>query len=843
MSAPVVCFDVPVAAFPCMLGSAYDNAMRLPPEARVAHKAEAPGTFICRGTLKCGRSQNVQRANVWVLEGEYRGDVYASVRSLHPDKSRSSSTLCVSLTPGPTGAHAFKFIVPFLPPLDVVTLLRFLGFSGREAIEAVLFAGEESIADVRLRAEMRRRFAANFSDASLSTPLADLYTAVGALTKKPEATPEKRRRQVHLQITTELLPHIGFDDTPLTRLKKAAFLGLLVRDMLHVHLSEAKAAQCKNTRDFEGNKSVELSAVILARMMRQLVTNFRDALRNKLYERCAKDKAVDVPFVITSMDSLSRDIKKAFANGEVTVQKNASSSGLGVILMVQQGNALTLQTDVERVSTALPREGKYVGGRALHCSSKQSYGPAQTPEGPAVGLLQNPAVCARVRVGVHARHVVALVLQLGAYAASSSASVFRSASSSTSSASQSQSQSQLQSDPLVRPFRALEDLTAWTGAVLVFVNGDPIGVTNDPVRFAEVARQARRDGVLPRDCSVVRDLAWGGSVLISCDIGTIVRALLHVPSLHRLPDAAAAAARNGTQLWDEMERAGIVDWVDAWEMNECRVADLATELAVVERAIAQQKHGVHPLDEYETVPYTHVTPHPQSFFATAEGTVAFASNNPAPRVCFQSAMAAQVISTPSESVHDDLDFNTAHTLDYPQRPIASTDLARAKGVDKWPMGQNAMTVIAISGGLNIDDAIIINRDSEVRCAMVAVRAHPHEPQQCMHIANCRSAASCASPTTSSSAPSRKTLAPRRLKRLKTPPIGARLLLLLLLLLLLQHRHPHPHPHRDRRRLRTRAGWTAWKACRAARATTRSGSTACPKSARASSTATSSLARR
>src|SRR3989338_5831271 len=104
---------------------------------------------------------------------------------------------------------------------------------------------------------------------------------------------------------------------------------------MQMHLDKEKAASCKNTRDFEGNKCVEMSAVILSRMLRQLVQQFMKLLRNKIFDRCKKGKHLDVLSLVAHMETLTRSIMKAFSDGEVTVQKDASNSGLGVILMVE----------------------------------------------------------------------------------------------------------------------------------------------------------------------------------------------------------------------------------------------------------------------------------------------------------------------------------------------------------------------------------------------------------------------------------------------------------------------------------------------------------------------------
>ena len=464
-----------------------------------------------------------------------------------------------------------------------------------------------------------------------------------------------------------------------------------------------------------------MSAVILARMLRQLVGNYIKTLRNKIYDRCNKGKHVDIAALVSHDDTLTRDVAKAFSDGEVTVQKDASNAGLGVILMVQQGNKLATETDIERVSTALPRDGKYVMGRSLDCSSKELYGPAQTPEGAAVGLLQNPAACARVRLSTAVGPVLSQLLALGNFAARVLALEVAQPSANRSETKQEIAEAKeaakeaaelaawCRSPAFIRPLECVNDLQSQTAppatAFIVSLNGEPVGVTDNEELFARVARAAKREGVLPRDASIVRDTAWRG-VTVFVDAGVMVRATLHLPSIHRFSEAAAAAKRNSTLLWHEMERAGMVEWIDAWEGVEYRIADLPDEVsAYLARA-----------DPFER-PYSHIAPHPQAFFSTGESTIPFANHNQGPRVVYQSAMACQTGSILSENMWARMDFLSANAIWYPQRPLASTDLARAKGLDDCPMGQNLMIAFAISGGNSQEDALIVNKDSQQRGLM------------------------------------------------------------------------------------------------------------------------------
>lgn len=101
-----------------------------------------------------------------------------------------------------------------------------------------------------------------------------------------------------------------------------------------------------------------MSATILSTLFRQLFSAFVKTLRNKMYDRFKRNKHLDIAALVAHSDALSRDLLKAFSEGEVTV-KQASNAGSGVIQMTHQINPLGVSTHIQRVSTALPRDGKY----------------------------------------------------------------------------------------------------------------------------------------------------------------------------------------------------------------------------------------------------------------------------------------------------------------------------------------------------------------------------------------------------------------------------------------------------------------------------------------------------
>lgn len=138
---------------------------------------------------------------------------------------------------------------------------------------------------------------------------------------------------------------------------------------------------------------------------------------------------------------------------------------------------------------------------------------------------------------------------------------------------------------------------------LVFLNSDPIGRCADPEDLLEEIRERRRLGALPWTLTCV--LTTYG-VLVTTDTGVILFPLLNLRALDGLDDAVREAERGGRNLWTTLQDHGIVEYTDAWESQDFTVAfKWAPDMSA----------------------YTHLAPHPTSFFSTAAGTIPFANHN------------------------------------------------------------------------------------------------------------------------------------------------------------------------------------------------------------------------
>lgn len=660
--------EVPLMQIPVMLRSKYCH---LSDTRSLEALKECPndpgGYYISNGIEKCLQAQKVQRANIGIIKDGTSGQqVHMEFRSLNADKKfRHSSTLYVHYSGTPL---IVTVDVPYLNSgQNIVLAFRALGLEGH-AIDAFLWAPQDP---------RRRYFESTLQCELLHAPLLQIYEALGRgmYNEADLGTPEKIRKQVFQQICGELLPHCGFDDTTTTKFKKLVVLRTIVHQLMDVHCGTYKA----HDRDFEGYKTVQLSATLLSTMFRQLFSGFVKGLRNKMYDRLKHGKHLDVAAYVAHNEILTRDFFKAFTEGEVTV-KQASNAGSAVLQPVHRINNMGLLTDLQKVRTPLPADGKYINMRGVDATQLHAYCPAETPEGHNAGLLLILSLFAKVRLGTETSLVTSALLHAIPDFAAAACGIH---------------------DSLLRPLDISSDLKE----TMVYVNGEPLATTRMPETLLDVLRKSRRAKVLPIDSSVL--LAQYG-IYIFTDMGIVQFPLICLDTLkaqgHKLQFTGTDGPDCGA-LFQHMMALGIVEYVEAWESLDYRVAFLPEDLT--NEALMKGLDG--PL-----MPFTHMAMHPMGFLGTSAASVPWGNHNQAPRLSYQAGMLKQAISTPAMNMHARFDQGLSFSHWYPQRPIADTIVSESRKLHDWPMGENLIIAIGSFEGLTQEDAIVLNQASADR---------------------------------------------------------------------------------------------------------------------------------
>lgn len=222
-----------------------------------------------------------------------------------------------------------------------------------------------------------------------------------------------------------------------------------------------------------------------------------------------------------------------------------------------------------------------------------------------------------------------------------------------------------------------EDIKNFTA---IFLNGGVIGFAEDPDETVRELRNKRSQGLIDRDVSVSYDVV-DNDIRIFCDEGRFSRPLLTLDN-NRLNIQGEVKYK-----WNTLVRKGIVQYVDAAEIENCVIAMTHSDL--------NTQHN----DFCEI--------HPCTMLGIMAAMIPFSDHSQSPRNCYQSSMGKQALGVPALSYNLRTD-TLLHVLHYPQRPLVCTKAAEIFGVNDMPSGINAIVAIAAYSGYNQEDSVMLN---------------------------------------------------------------------------------------------------------------------------------------
>ncbi len=226
-----------------------------------------------------------------------------------------------------------------------------------------------------------------------------------------------------------------------------------------------------------------------------------------------------------------------------------------------------------------------------------------------------------------------------------------------------------------------------SGAV-VLVNGSIIGEVSDPRQFVSTVREMRRRNIINPDVSVVyREI--DNEVVICCDECRLVRPFFRADDKEFLKQVFEGTLANPS--WSGLVDSGRIVYLDT---NEIEDSEIAMEYS---DALANPEF-----------PYCEIAP--IAMLGICAAAIPFADHNQSARNCFQASMMKQAIGVPVLDTANRTD-TVIHSMNYTQRPLVSTVVSRACGMDDMPSGVNAVVAIACYTGFNQEDSVIINQSA------------------------------------------------------------------------------------------------------------------------------------
>lgn len=121
--------------------------------------------------------------------------------------------------------------------------------------------------------------------------------------------------------------------------------------------------------------------------------------------------------------------------------------------------------------------------------------------------------------------------------------------------------------------------------------------------------------------------------------------------------------------------------------------------------------AIEPNDilENPNTAYNMMELHPCGMFGIVAGIIPFSDRTQSARNCFYTSMVKQAIGfIPGHNLKTE---TISHTLNYPQKPLVTTDIAEFNDINEYPNGINAIVAIACYTGFNQEDSVILNKAS------------------------------------------------------------------------------------------------------------------------------------
>lgn len=727
---------------------------------------EYGGNFIINGSEKVLVPQEKLRINrTFVFKSnKVKYTMMAEVRSCHEDKIRSTSTLTVHMT-NTKGIKRFWVYIPYInkptpKPIPLFAVLRMLGFRTREeAARCIVSAGrlsgrkplpkntEFTTPDMRrllywIRTVLDNEVWCNSSktqtDGKVSAADDDnsghfagkylpdfthmTYTEivewVGCVGTQ-KVTKEDRFKYVHHLMSNEFLPHIGVRNTPDVMVRKRRYFAYVVY-RLSVCGIEPPMRE-KDDKDHYGNKQIETSGILMSLCFRQNWRTFLRKLLNSIRKEVRMGKTIRLGALV-SPKIITDNFKFALATGKWGTKKGGSTQ-TGISQPMKRMCNMTWLAHMRKLNVPLNRDGKNPKPRMLRYSHWGIACPATTPEGQPCGLIKALSLGVRVTTGVRSDVMANVIFSSldpsefwffpGSMYDFDNGNVVGDRKiigdfSEDSTNIWELTPCELLDDTLLKTMETLDDdifdhvssndATSGTSqnneCATLMINGIPMAIVKHPAQVAEMIRNMRRFFQVPPETSVVYDKQLG-ELYVSCDAGGTRRPVYIIRKGETFTDMVARVRKvlethgpNSVEAWRQLLIQGCVEYVDKHEEENSML-------------VWTNPQKPPPSDE----DWTHCEIHPLIIYSESASIIPFFNSDPAPRTTYQTAMGQAAVGVPNKEQYN---RTSSHTLFYPSRPLVSSFMEEAMGLDQLPAGQNIVIAI-LSNGYNQEDSLVFNQ--------------------------------------------------------------------------------------------------------------------------------------
>ena len=251
--------------------------------------------------------------------------------------------------------------------------------------------------------------------------------------------------------------------------------------------------------------------------------------------------------------------------------------------------------------------------------------------------------------------------------------------------------------------------------VKIIVNGNWIGITNEPCELYKYLKHMKYTGVFNIYTSITFHYRKK-EIIICTEGGRLTRPVLKVNNnIVTLTKPVIEGINNKKLLWDDLTtnhriEESVIEYIDPEEQNHSMIA-MKPSILINNK-------------EYN---YTHCEIHPSTIFGILASCVPYPEHNQAPRNTYQCAMGKQAMGMYVTNYDKRMD-KTSYVLTYPMRPVVDTRIMNMLQLNNIPSGEMVVVAICTYTGYNQEDSIIFNKASIDRGMFAATIYHTEKDE-------------------------------------------------------------------------------------------------------------------